>query len=48
MATYTQCRWVDDKCQHGHWIDDREVTFTSASTGPGKTAKYLCPKGQQA
>lgn len=37
-----KCRWVDDKCQHGYWIDEREVAVTKTDS----RVKHLCPKGQ--
>lgn len=45
---YTACRWIDDRCQHGYWVDDQvDVRFYPASTAkPGSASKYLCPKGQ--
>lgn len=36
-----RCRWHEDKCQHGYWIDDVEVTTSTT----GKT-KRLCPMGK--
>lgn len=39
-----RCRWYEDKCQHGYWIDDAEVT-TEATIG---TTKRLCPLGKAA
>lgn len=35
-----KCRWIDDRCQHGYWIDEAEVTFDT------ETRKFSCPKGQ--
>jgi hypothetical protein len=36
-----KCKWVDDRCQHGYWIDEEQVTVTKIE---GKV-KHLCPKG---
>lgn len=50
MKTFP-CRWIDDRCQHGYFIDDTEVKFTRVSDGhSGMTGKgkHLCPKGATA
>lgn len=50
MKKYTECRWNDDRCQHGYWVDDSEVKFYPAAVTLGMSYKtknkYLCPKGQ--
>lgn len=46
-----KCRWIDDRCQHGYWLDDtevkHEVVYDDAAQTKGKS-KFLCPKGQAA
>lgn len=43
MKTFP-CRWIDDKCQHGYFIDDSEVKVTQTDS----KVKHLCPKGATA
>lgn len=39
-----KCRWMDDKCQHGYWIDEPEIEATR--TKDGTLTSLDCPKGQ--
>lgn len=48
MSKYTACRWIDDRCQHGYFIDDSEVKFISTDKNGKPAGKYLCPKGATA